>query len=134
MPPSVALVHDYLTQRGGAERVVLALTRAFPGAPLYTSLYEPATTFPEFAAIDVRPLPLRLREQTGLAAARLPEDERDTRTAVPPCQAAQNVELARPSDETVHYDTQARTRSLLTQARRSTPPREPVRTSRELPD
>jgi glycosyltransferase involved in cell wall biosynthesis len=34
------------------------LTRAFPDAPLHTSLYEPATTFPEFAAVDVRPLPL----------------------------------------------------------------------------
>jgi hypothetical protein len=32
MPGSVALVHDYLTQRGGAQRVVLALTRAFPDA------------------------------------------------------------------------------------------------------
>lgn len=49
------LVHDYLTQRGGAERVALALARAFPGAPLHTSLYDPAGTFPEFAAIDVRP-------------------------------------------------------------------------------
>ena len=58
MPDSIALVHDYLTQRGGAERVALALTRAFPGAPLYTSLYQPATTFPEFATVDVRPLPL----------------------------------------------------------------------------
>ena len=33
--------------------MVLALTRAFPGAPLYTSLYEPATTFPEFAGAAV---------------------------------------------------------------------------------
>lgn len=57
-PASVALVHDYLTQRGGAERVVLSLTRAFPGAPLYTSLFEPAGTFPEFAGVDVRTLPL----------------------------------------------------------------------------
>lgn len=55
---SVALVHDYLTQRGGAERVVVALTRAFPGAPVHTSLYEPSGTFPEFAAADVRPGPL----------------------------------------------------------------------------
>jgi glycosyltransferase involved in cell wall biosynthesis len=71
MPGSIALVHDYLTQRGGAERVVLALTRAFPGAPLHTSLYEPATTFPEFAAVDVRPLPLNrltpLRQRHRLA-------------------------------------------------------------------
>lgn len=54
----VALVHDYLTQRGGAERVVLSLLRAFPGAPLHTSLYEPAGTYPDFAAADVRPSPL----------------------------------------------------------------------------
>jgi glycosyltransferase involved in cell wall biosynthesis len=55
---TVELVHDYLTQRGGAERVVLVLTRAFPAAPLHTSLYEPGSTFPEFDAVDVRPLPL----------------------------------------------------------------------------
>jgi len=54
----VALVHDYLTQRGGAERVVLSLVKAFPEAPLYTSLYEPDATFPEFRNVDVRPLAL----------------------------------------------------------------------------
>jgi glycosyltransferase involved in cell wall biosynthesis len=54
----VALVHDYLTQQGGAERVVLSLADAFPGAPVFTSLYDPAGTFPEFAALDIRPLPL----------------------------------------------------------------------------
>jgi glycosyltransferase involved in cell wall biosynthesis len=53
---TVALVHDYLTQRGGAERVVLALTRAFPEAPVHTSLYDPEATFPEFRAVDIRPL------------------------------------------------------------------------------
>ena len=54
----VAIVHDYLTQRGGAERVVLSLTRAFPEAPVYTSLYNPARTFPELGEIDVRTLPI----------------------------------------------------------------------------
>lgn len=54
--PSVAIVHDYLTQRGGAERVVLTMLEAFPRAPVYTALYEPAQTFPEFADHDVRPL------------------------------------------------------------------------------
>lgn len=52
----VALVHDYITQFGGAERVVLSMLKAFPGAPVHTSLYEPATTFPAFANVDVRPL------------------------------------------------------------------------------
>jgi glycosyltransferase involved in cell wall biosynthesis len=54
----VALVHDYLTQRGGAERVVLSMAAAFPEAPLHTSLYDPAGTFPAFSEVDVRPLPL----------------------------------------------------------------------------
>ena len=54
-PGTVAIVHDYLTQKGGAERVVLAMHRAFPAAPIYTSLYEPDLTFPEFRDIDVRP-------------------------------------------------------------------------------
>lgn len=50
----VAIAHDYLTQRGGAERVVLAMAEAFPEAPIYTSLYEPADTYPEFADLDIR--------------------------------------------------------------------------------
>jgi glycosyltransferase involved in cell wall biosynthesis len=54
----VAVVHDYVTQRGGAERVVLAMLEAFPGAPLYTSLYDPERTFPAFGDADVRPLPM----------------------------------------------------------------------------
>lgn len=58
---SVALAHDYLTQRGGAERVVLSLTRAFPGSPVHTSLYDPDGTFPEFGSVDVRPMPINRR-------------------------------------------------------------------------
>jgi glycosyltransferase involved in cell wall biosynthesis len=73
LEPSVALVHDYVTQRGGAERVVLTLARAFPGAPLSTSLYAPATTFPEFADIDVQPGPL----------SSIPLFRRDHRLALP---------------------------------------------------
>jgi glycosyltransferase involved in cell wall biosynthesis len=56
--PAVAIVHDYVTQRGGAERVVLAMLRAFPGAPLYTSLYEPSTSYGEYADVGVRTLPI----------------------------------------------------------------------------
>lgn len=57
-PGSVALVHDYLTQQGGAERVVASLAGAFPGAPVHTSLFEPDTTFPVFRDLDVRTLGL----------------------------------------------------------------------------
>ncbi len=49
----VAIAHDYLTQRGGAERVVLALARAFPQAPIYTTLYAPESTYPAFAAHSI---------------------------------------------------------------------------------
>ena len=52
--PKVAIAHDYLTQRGGAERVVLSLIKAFPEASVHTTLYDPAGTYPEFADADVR--------------------------------------------------------------------------------
>jgi glycosyltransferase involved in cell wall biosynthesis len=55
---NVALAHDYLTQRGGAERVVLALTRTFPEAPLFTALYDAETTYGEFRDVDIRTEPL----------------------------------------------------------------------------
>jgi len=69
----VALVHDYLTQRGGAERVVLSLLKAFPAAPIYTSLYDPDGTYPEFRAADIRTSPLD----------RVPFLRRDHRLALP---------------------------------------------------
>jgi glycosyltransferase involved in cell wall biosynthesis len=40
----VALVHDYLTQRGGAERVFELLCKRYPDADVFTSLYEPRST------------------------------------------------------------------------------------------
>jgi glycosyltransferase involved in cell wall biosynthesis len=49
-----AIVHDYLSQRGGAERLVLGLCALFPDAPLYTSIYAPERTYPAFKDIEVR--------------------------------------------------------------------------------
>ena len=37
----VALVHDYLREWGGAERVLGALHEMFPEAPVYTAFYDP---------------------------------------------------------------------------------------------
>ncbi|MFB8387043.1 glycosyltransferase [Microbacterium sp. NPDC055910] len=51
---TIALAHDYVTQRGGAERVALAMARAFPGAPLHTTLFHAEGTFPEFDQLDIR--------------------------------------------------------------------------------
>jgi glycosyltransferase involved in cell wall biosynthesis len=70
--PKVAIAHDYLTQLGGAEKIVLSMTRAFPDAPIYTMLYEPETTYPEFADCDIRVSPfnkvglLRKHHRAGL--------------------------------------------------------------------
>jgi len=49
-----AIVHDYLTQSGGAERVASALHALFPSAPLYTSVYDAEETLPYFRGIDIR--------------------------------------------------------------------------------
>lgn len=38
--PSIAIVHDYLAEFGGAERVVLALSELFPEAPIYTAFVD----------------------------------------------------------------------------------------------
>jgi len=60
--PTVAIVHDYLTQRGGAERVVLEFARTFTDAAIHTSVFNPDRTYPELRALDVRVSPLdRLR-------------------------------------------------------------------------
>lgn len=71
--PSLAIVHDYLTQRGGAERVVLAMHRTFPDAPIHTSLYEHEATFPEFQRASVTTAPID----------RVPSFRRNHRLALP---------------------------------------------------
>ncbi|MCA9349916.1 glycosyltransferase, partial [Candidatus Saccharibacteria bacterium] len=47
-----ALVHDWLTSRGGAERVLVSLSKAYPDADIYTSAYNPKL-FPELADKNV---------------------------------------------------------------------------------
>ena len=51
--PKIAIVHDWLTTMGGAEKTILALHEAFPEAPIYTSVYEPET-MPDFAGLTIR--------------------------------------------------------------------------------
>lgn len=51
----VAIVHDYLNQAGGAERVVAAMHRAFPDAPIFTTLFDPDVVGEPLASADVRP-------------------------------------------------------------------------------
>ncbi len=44
----VALIHDYLNQYGGAERVLDTMLDIFPDAPVYTLLYSPERTSAHF--------------------------------------------------------------------------------------
>ena len=44
----VAIVHDYLIQMGGAERVVAVMAEAFPEAPIYTSVTDRRGLLSEF--------------------------------------------------------------------------------------
>ena len=50
----MAIAHDHLAQRGGAERLLLSVVRALPNAPVFTSVYHPGRTYPELATVDLR--------------------------------------------------------------------------------
>ena len=66
--PKVAIVVDWLTDFGGAERVILAMHEAYPDAPIYTSVYEPKPELAEaLNGADIRTtslqnLPKKLRK------------------------------------------------------------------------
>jgi glycosyltransferase involved in cell wall biosynthesis len=53
-PGRVALVHDYLNQYGGAERVLEELHDIFPDAPVYTSMYAPERMSETIREMDIR--------------------------------------------------------------------------------
>lgn len=53
----VAIVHDYIKEYGGAERVLESLHDIFPNAPIYTSIYLPKYLGPHqarFEKFDIR--------------------------------------------------------------------------------
>lgn len=56
----VAIVHDWLTNMGGAEPLVLEIHKLFPSAPIYTSVYD-AKKMPAFKNIDVRTTELQTK-------------------------------------------------------------------------
>ncbi|MFZ2681622.1 MAG: glycosyltransferase [Patescibacteria group bacterium] len=50
----IALIHDHLTQYGGAERVLEAIQAIWPEAPTYTLHHDPTSLGPAFAHKDIR--------------------------------------------------------------------------------
>lgn len=52
----LALVHDWLNQRGGAEDVLETLVGMYPASPIYTSLYAPDLMPDFYRQWDIKPL------------------------------------------------------------------------------
>src|SRR5262249_32127790 len=50
----VAIVHDFLMQMGGAEKVVEVLHKLFPDAPIYTSAYDAEAMPAYYRTWDIR--------------------------------------------------------------------------------
>ncbi|NPD03925.1 glycosyltransferase [Nocardioides sp. zg-1308] len=108
--PRVAIAHDYLTQRGGAERVVLTLMKAFPEAAVHTTLYDPEGTYPEFRQAEVRTSALN----------RIGALRRDHRLALPllaPAASRMRIDadvvVASSSGWAHGFDTGGRTRTVV---------------------
>jgi len=55
----VALVHDFLTQYGGAEKVLSAFHEIWPSAPIYTLFYDKSSMRGAFKNADVRVSPIQ---------------------------------------------------------------------------
>lgn len=50
----VAIVHDWLTNMGGAEKVVELMHHLFPDAPIYTLIYDRSNMPDSFLNMDIR--------------------------------------------------------------------------------
>lgn len=53
----IAILHDALVVPAGSERVALKISDLFPEAPIFTSVYLPENTFPEFKLRNIHTLP-----------------------------------------------------------------------------
>lgn len=68
----IAIVHDYLFQAGGAERVVETLHRTFPTAPIFTTILDRASLWPGLRDADIRTSWLQRLPRPRNARALLP--------------------------------------------------------------
>jgi len=75
----VAIVHDYLTKLGGAEKVLQVIHGIYPEAPIYTLLYDEAGTKKQFSkGYKIRPsrlqkLPGFIRKRSRFLLSRFPK-------------------------------------------------------------
>lgn len=54
MHKKIAIVHDWLTNMGGAEQVIINFKEIYPEAPIYTTFYTPENLDEKLRNIDVR--------------------------------------------------------------------------------
>jgi len=64
-PRRIALVHDFLLDLRGAERVFLAMCDLWPEADVYTAVYDPLGTDGRFESRNVRTSPLQRLKPTA---------------------------------------------------------------------
>lgn len=50
----IAIVHDCIISKGGAERVLLNMHKTFPEASIYTSIYNREKSYPEFKKCNIK--------------------------------------------------------------------------------
>jgi len=55
----IALVHDFLTQYGGAEAVLEVFHEIWPQAPIFTLFHNPKTMYGKFSDCDIRVSPIQ---------------------------------------------------------------------------
>ena len=68
----IAIVHDYLNQYGGAERVLEILLEMFPEADIYSLFYDEKLTNRRFANRKIKTSFLDLKMVVKLLQAPLP--------------------------------------------------------------
>jgi glycosyltransferase involved in cell wall biosynthesis len=109
LPERTLLVHDYLNQYGGAERVLEAMHELVPRAPIYTSIYLPEAMPDAYRNWDIRTtwidrLPVAKRNhQLVLPAYPVAFD----RLKLPRCELVLSsssawAKMVRPPDSAVH--------------------------------
>lgn len=75
----IAIVHDFITKVGGAERVLMTLHNIYPNAPIYTLLYDEIGTKRQFSkGYIIRPsrlqkLPNFIRKRSRLLLSKFPQ-------------------------------------------------------------
>ena len=50
----IAIVHDWLTNMGGAENLIINFHEMYPEAPIYTSVYNPERIDDRLKKADIR--------------------------------------------------------------------------------